>query len=103
MAKREVRFVLNLSETSLLGLLLNLLMIFTTIANAMRAYYNSQNAVVKKLVMATLLGFCTFVIHGLFNSFLDQDKIAGLVFTSTGIIVAADLSVKNLISKNKME
>lgn len=82
----------SLSETGLPGLLLNLLMIFTTIGIAMRAYYHSQNPVVKKVVMAVLLGFITFVIHGLFNSFLDQDKIAGLVFSSMAIIVAADLA-----------
>ena len=58
----------------------------------MRAYYNSQNPVVKKVVMALLLGFVTFVVHGLFNSFLGQDKIAGLVFSSMAIIITADLS-----------
>jgi putative inorganic carbon (HCO3(-)) transporter len=85
---------MSLSETGLPGLLLNLLVIFTVIGIAMRAYYKAKNIVAKKVVMAALLGFVTSVVHGLFNSFLDQDKIASLVFTSMAIIVAVDLSTK---------
>lgn len=88
----------SLSETGLPGLVLNLLTIFTTLGIGMRACYNSQNTIVKKVGMAALLGFVTFVIHGLFNTFLDQDKIAGLVFSSMAIIVAADLANQKKIT-----
>ena len=84
----------SLSEQGLPGFLINLIMIFATISVAMRAYYQSENIIVKKVVLAVLLGFTTFVFHGLFNSFLDQDKIAGLVFGTMAIIVASDLTDK---------
>ncbi len=93
---------MSLSETGLPGLLLNLILIFTVIGIAMRAYYKSKNIVAKKVVMAALLGFVTSVVHGLFNSFLDQDKIASLVFTSMAIIVTVDLSTReNKIADEK--
>lgn len=75
---------------------MNLILIFTVIGIGMRAYYKSNNIVAKKVVMAALLGFITSVVHGLFNSFLDQDKIASLVFTSMAIIVAVDLSTRKI-------
>ncbi|MBL0341342.1 MAG: O-antigen ligase family protein [Bacteroidetes bacterium] len=84
----------SLSEQGLPGFLINLAWILTTIGVAMRSYYQSENIIVKKVVLAALLGFTTFVFHGLFNSFLDQDKIAVLVFGTMAIIVASDLTDK---------
>lgn len=87
-------FLTGLSESGAPGLILNLFWILTAVWYAMRVYYKTENIKDQKIVMAALLGFTTFIFHGFFNAFMDQDKIAGLVFTSIAMIVACDLSLK---------
>jgi hypothetical protein len=46
------------------------------------------------MVLAALLGFTTFFFHGMVNSFIDQVKVASLVFGSMAMIVVADVAGK---------
>ncbi|MBL0340101.1 MAG: O-antigen ligase family protein [Bacteroidetes bacterium] len=85
----------SLSETGLPGFVLFLLWIFATIRYGFKAYYQTTDLLIKNMVLAALLGFVTFIFHGFFNSFIDQVKLAGLVFGSMAIIVAADMALKS--------
>lgn len=80
-----------LSESGLPGLISFIIWTLATIGFGMRAYYRSVDPLVKNMVLAALLGFITFYFHGMVNSFIDQVKMAGLVFSSMAIIVAADI------------
>jgi O-antigen ligase len=86
-----------LSETGLIGLLIFLSMIFSTMKLGLQNIYN-QDSKYKNLSMALLLGLTTFFIEGLFNSFIDTDKIMMLVFCGMAGLVAIDLHNKKLIS-----
>lgn len=80
-----------LSETGLPGFISYLIWTLAVLAYGIRAYYRSKDFMIKNLVLAALLGFITFYFHGLVNSFIDQVKMAGLLFGSMAIIVVADI------------
>lgn len=76
-----------LSETGLFGAISFLLLVFVSLYYGMENHYNLQDKLLKKLNLAALLGLITFYFHGIFNAFLDQSKMAFLVFTALAIIV----------------
>ncbi len=84
-----------LSETGFPGFISYLIWIIATIGFGIRAYHRSKDPFVKNMVLAALLGFITFFVHGLVNSFIDQVKMASLVFGSMAMIVVADLVSKS--------
>ncbi len=83
-----------LSETGLPGFISYLIWSLATFAFGIRAYHKSKNVIVKNMVLAALLGFTTFFFHGMVNSFIDQVKVASLVFGSMAMIVVADVAGK---------
>ena len=84
-----------LSESGLPGFISFLLWILAAIGFGIRAYHKTKDPIIRNMVLAALLGFITFFVHGLVNSFIDQVKLASLVFGSMAIIVVADIANKN--------
>lgn len=84
-----------LSETGFPGALLFLAIVLSVIGYGMKVIYNETDKRTKLLLYGAVLGLVTFYVHGIFNAFLDSDKMAVLVFGSIAVIVAADLRQKN--------
>ncbi len=85
-------FLTYLSETGLPGAISYLIWLFATVAIGIRAYLKAKDKIIKNIVLAALLGFMTFFFHGLVNSFLDQVKMASLVFGSMAIMAVVDIA-----------
>ncbi len=81
----------QLSETGFPGAILFLVLVFSVIGYGMKVIYTEQDARYKWLLYGVVLGMITFYVHGIFNAFLDADKMAVLVFGSIAAIVAADI------------
>jgi putative inorganic carbon (hco3(-)) transporter len=86
----------QLSETGFPGFVLFLLIVFSVIGYGMTVIYREKDRRNKLLLYGAVLGLVTFYVHGVFNAFLDMDKMAVLVFGSIAIIVAADLRQKRV-------
>lgn len=84
----------QLSETGFPGLLLFLAIVISVIGYGMRVIEREKDQRLKLLLYGTVLGLVTFYVHGIFNAFLDTDKMAVLVFGAIAIVVAADLRQK---------
>lgn len=84
----------QLSETGFPGGILFVLIVFTVIGYGMKVIYRETESRSKLLLYGAVLGLITFYVHGIFNAFLDTDKMAVLVFGSIAVIVAADLRQK---------
>lgn len=83
-------YLLILSESGLLSFLSFILLIIAVLYYAIKAYHIDNNRENKMMILIMLFGFSTYIIHGLFNNFLDTDKAALLFYTSiAGIMVAA--------------
>lgn len=81
----------QLSETGFPGAILFLALVLCVIGYGMKVIYAETDKRNKLLLYGAVLGLTTFYVHGIFNAFLDSDKMAVLVFGSIAVIVAADL------------
>ncbi len=80
-----------LAEQGIIGLLLFLSIIFTTVRTALKIINHSKNKQSKILTMSLILGLFTYYLHGFMNDFLDMDKITALFWGFTAAIVAIDV------------
>ncbi|TKG93357.1 O-antigen ligase family protein [Puteibacter caeruleilacunae] len=85
-----------LSESGILGLLSVLLIVGTVIYTAIHAYTRAREREIKSLILAALIGLCTYYIHGFLNNFLDTDKASAPFWGFTAIIVVLDLYTKKV-------
>lgn len=84
----------QLSETGFPGAILFIIIVFSVIGYGMKVIYAETDKRTKLLLYGVVLGLISFYVHGVFNAFLDTDKMAILVFGSIAAIVAADLRQK---------
>lgn len=89
-----------LSETGLFGFLNFLLLICVIISTALRVIYQTKNNDIKNICMVVFLGLITFFIHGVFNGFIETDKMAMPVFVSIAAIVSLDLAYRKANKEN---
>ncbi len=84
-----------LCESGVLGLLTFIAIIICVLATGFRLYYTIKDNQTKKLVLVTLLGFITYIVHGGLNNFLDTDKASVPFWGFVAMLVAIDLYHKN--------
>lgn len=87
-------YLTALSETGLPGFVILLCSIFIALATGFRIIRHSRNSDEHMIATALLLGLVTFYVHGMFNSFLDQDKMAVLVFPALAALAMIDIRQK---------
>ena len=89
-----------LSETGILGFMAFLALLFSSLYYGMQNHYRVTDPFLRRLNLGVLLGLITYYFHAVFNSFLDQNKMAFLVYASLGVIVWINLTLRNGSEKN---
>lgn len=84
-------YLTYLSETGIFGFISFICITFYSIYLGLSLYYKRSDRYIKSLILAATFGLVTFFFHGLFNAFIDQDKMAALVFPALAILVAIDV------------
>ncbi|MES2557661.1 MAG: O-antigen ligase family protein [Bacteroidota bacterium] len=92
-----------LSETGILGFLGFMALVLTSLYYGMQNHYRVTDLLLKRLNLGVLLGLITYYFHAVFNSFLDQNKMAFLVYASLGVIVWINLTLRNGSEKTVQE
>ena len=80
-------YLTYLSEKGVFGGLLFLAIVFGSIYFGMKNHETLKDPLMRLLNLGVLLGLVTYFFHGIFNSFMDQSKMAFLYFTALGTIV----------------
>jgi len=91
-----------LSESGVLGLITFVLIVLITIGTGYRLYYTITHYETKRLVLVTLLGFITYVVHGGINNFLDTDKASVPFWGFIAMLVAIDVFHKNKVDTTEI-
>jgi hypothetical protein len=78
-----------------LGVVTFVAIIICTLFTGFRLFYTVQDYEVKNIVLVTLLGFITYIVHGALNNFLDTDKASVPFWGFIAILVAIDVYHKN--------
>jgi O-antigen ligase len=85
-------YLMYLSETGFIGFLIFIIMVIYTVNLSMKLLYSNISKSEKQLVYAAILGLITFYVHGLFNSFMDSEKMIILYFGSLAVLVRLSLN-----------
>lgn len=92
-------YLTYLSEYGFFAFLVFLVLVFYSIHIGLKCYYYFKDNIDKKiLILGALCGLITFFIHGLFNTFIDNEKMAILVYGSLSILVVFDIERRKLIA-----
>jgi putative inorganic carbon (hco3(-)) transporter len=84
-----------LSETGIPGLVIFVSLLTVVSFKCLMAFKNGKNEQYRKISLYVFMGLLTFVIHGLFNGFLEFDKMAMPVFCSMAIVSSLDIGAVN--------
>lgn len=80
-----------LTEQGVPGAALVLAIFMLTFATGVRVYRTAKDPVVANMALAFTLSLLTYYVHGVFNNFLDTDKLSVPFWGFTAIIVALDI------------
>lgn len=80
-------YLTYLSEKGLLGAIIFLCIVFAALYFGMKNYEQLEDPLLRIINLGILLGLITYFFHGVFNSFMDQSKMAFLYFSALGTLV----------------
>jgi oligosaccharide repeat unit polymerase len=80
-------YLTYLSEKGLFGIIIFLLIVFGALYFGMKNHLELEDPLLRLINLGILLGLITYFFHGVFNSFMDQSKMAFLYFTGLGTLV----------------
>ncbi|MBR5783539.1 MAG: O-antigen ligase family protein [Bacteroidales bacterium] len=80
-----------LADQGVLGTLFTVLVFGLTFATGIKVYRTARSKRISTLAIAFTLGLFTYYVHGIFNNFLDTDKLSVPFWGFTAAIVALDV------------
>ena len=80
-----------LTEQGVPGVALVVALFMTTFATGVRVYRTARDRQVANMALAFTLSLLTYYIHGVFNNFLDTDKLSVPFWAFTAVVVALDV------------
>ncbi len=93
-----------LAESGVLGLISVLAIILAVYYRGSILYHSLPEGELKNVVLASLLGLFTYVVHGFLNNYLDTDKASVPFWGLVALIVAIDIyHSKNKLSNSHTE
>jgi len=89
-----------MTEQGIPGVALVVAIFMTTFATGVRVYRTAKDRQVANTALAFTLSLLTYYIHGMFNNFLDTDKLSVPFWAFTAVIVALDVYSEKLKIEN---
>ena len=90
-----------LTEQGVPGALLVVVVFMSTFATGVRVYRTAEDKTEANMALAFTLSLLTYYVHGVFNNFLDTDKLSVPFWGFTAVVAALDIySAKRLPAKN---
>jgi len=80
-----------LCESGILGSLSFILIAIVALLTGFKVYKKVENKRLKQIVLAFILAFITYLVHGALNNFLDTDKASALFWGFIAAFVSLDL------------
>lgn len=84
-----------LSEQGLIGMLIVVVMLFSTLFMGYRLCYTVKDRNLKIITYGVFLGIFTYFVHGFLNNFLDTDKLSVPFWGFMAILVCIDVYHRN--------
>lgn len=91
-----------LSEQGFFGTIAVLILYLTTVCIGLRVYHKAEDKAVADLALFLVLSLVTYYVHGVFNNFLETEKLAVPFWGLTAMIVALDIYYPKKTEENKL-
>ncbi len=92
-----------LSENGYPGFIIHILLYIVIIYQSLNTIKNSISKENRTYALMGFLCLITYIVHGLFNGFMEDEKMASLVYMSMAIIVYAQERERDLKDDKKLE
>lgn len=92
-----------MTEQGIPGVVLVICIFMTTFATGVRVYRTAVDRQVANTALAFTLSLLTYYIHGVFNNFLDTDKLSVPFWAFTAVVVALDVYSEKKPDANKKQ
>lgn len=89
-----------MTEQGLPGVILVAALFLTTFATGVRVYRTAKDRDVGRMALAFTLSLLTYYVHGVFNNFLDTDKLSVPFWAFTAAVVALDVYSEKIKNEN---
>jgi putative inorganic carbon (hco3(-)) transporter len=96
-------FIGPLAESGIFGTLTFMLIIIAVYYRGSLLYHRLPKGELKAIVLATLLGLLTYVVHGMLNNYLDTDKASVPFWGFIALIVAIDIYYQKELVKSEAQ
>lgn len=91
-----------LSEQGFFGTIAVLVLYLTTVCIGLKVYHKAEDKAVADLALFLVLSLVTYYVHGVFNNFLETEKLAVPFWGLTAMIVALDIYYPKKTEENKL-
>ncbi|MGD2033739.1 MAG: O-antigen ligase family protein [Bacteroidales bacterium] len=91
MGNAHSEYIGPLSESGIFGLVSFVLIVITGLITGFRVYHQVRDKKLKQIVLAYILAFITYLVHGSLNNFLDTDKASALFWGFIAVFVSLDI------------
>jgi len=91
MGNAHSEYIGPLSESGVFGMLTVLFIVVSVFITGVKNYKKAQCREVRMLSLASLIGLCTYFIHGVMNNFLDTDKASVPFWAFAAMILVMDV------------
>ena len=91
-----------LSEQGFFGTIAVLILYLTTVCIGLKVYHKAEDKAVADLSLFLVLSLVTYYVHGVFNNFLETEKLAVPFWGLTAMIVALDIYYPKKNKENKL-
>jgi putative inorganic carbon (hco3(-)) transporter len=85
----------SLVDSGIPGMIMYILLLSISIWKGIIIWRTHSNKQIRNIALALIAGLVTYAVHGVFNNFLDTDKISALFWGVIAAIVAIDISMKD--------
>lgn len=91
-----------LSEQGFFGTIAVLILYLTTVCIGLKVYHKAEDKAVADLALFLVLSLVTYYVHGVFNNFLETEKLAVPFWGLTAMIAALDIYYPKKNKENKL-
>ena len=91
-------YLLLLSECGIIACIAFVFLLLGAMAIGINNIRRAKNSNVKGLFLSVVLSLFTYIVHGMFNNFLDTDKVAFLFWSSIALLTLLDIEQKKAVN-----
>ena len=87
------------AESGIPGMLSVFAIVFAFLIVGIKTYINTEDKTLKLLSLCMVISLISYYTHGVFNNFLDTDKLSAIVWAAMAVITVCDVKTKATVQK----